>query len=125
MEIEREGKASDIIDLLLPDYEILPYGETGVVTKEMPDLEITLRDLIYKKEKIKIDDYYIAGHTREIEIPMATLAGSDSRGDGHVQGGFPKATIIFKDELKTGDKVAVLQSKDKQTLYVLFKIKEW
>lgn len=125
MGIEREGKASDIIDLLLPDYEILPYGETAEVTKEMPDLEITLRDLPYKKEKIKIDDYYIAGHEREIEIPSTTLTGSDSMGDAHISGGFPKAKIIFRDELKIGDKVAVLQSKDKQTLYVLFKVKEW
>ena len=56
---------------------------------------------------------------------MAQLTGSDSRGDSHVQGSFPKAKIIFKDELKAGDLVACLQSKDKQTLYVIYKIARW
>lgn len=100
----------------------LPFCEHATVISPLPDLKIKLRDITYKKENIFLDEYWISGHEREIEIPMAQLQGTDSRGDGHIQGAFPKAKIIFKDELKAGDQVAVLQSKDKQGLYVLFKI---
>ena len=103
----------------------LPYIETGEVISPLPDLVIKLRDLEYKKDLIKLDEYWVNGHEREIQLVSAPMTGSDSDGDAHIAGGFPKATIIFKDELEEGDLVACLQSKDKQTLYVLFKIARW
>lgn len=100
----------------------LPFCETATVVKPLPNIEIRLRDITYKKKQIKLDEYWVKGHEREIEIPDAELIGVDSHGDSHITGRFPKAKIIFKDELKAGDEVAVLQSRDKQTLYVLFRI---
>lgn len=117
----------DFARLFSPKDQIdaIPYCETGEVTMPLPDLEVTVRSLPYRKDQIKLDEYWVKGHEREIEIPMAPFNGSDTHGDGHVSGGYPKAKIIFKDELKVGDLVACLQSKDKQTLYVLFKIARW
>lgn len=124
---EKQNGAQEIVNLFdpRPEIEVLPYCETGEVISPLPDLVVKVRDIDYKKNNIKIDEYWVKGHEREIEIPMAQLTGSDSRGDSHVQGSFPKAKIIFKDELKVGDLVACLQSKDKQTLYVIYKIARW
>lgn len=124
---EKQNGAQEIVKLFdpRPEIEVLPYCETGEVISPLPDLVVKVRDIDYKKKNIKLDEYWVKGHTREIEIPMAQLTGSDSRGDSHVQGSFPKAKIIFKDELKAGDLVACLQSKDKQTLYVIYKIARW
>lgn len=124
---KKENPYSGMAQLFDPSesMESLPYMETGEVISPLPDLKIKVRDLEYKKENIKLDEYWVKGHEREIEIPMTSLTGSDSRGDSHVQGSFPKAKIIFKDELKAGDQVACLQSKNKQTLYVVFKIARW
>lgn len=124
---EKQNGAQEIVNLFDPSPEIavLPYCETGEVISPLPDLVVKVRDIDYKKKNIKLDEYWVKGHTREIEIPMTQLTGSDSRGDSHVQGSFPKAKIIFKDELKAGDLVACLQSKDKQTLYVIYKIARW
>lgn len=121
---KKQDGASEIIDILSPKDEInsLPYIETGEVISPLPNLKIKLRDLVYKKENIKLDEYWVKGHKRKITIPMATLTGADARGDSHVSGSFPDAVIIFKDELVVGDEVAVMQSKDKQTLYVFFRI---
>ena len=121
---KKQDAASEIIDIVSPKDEIngLPYIETGEVVSPLPDLKIKLRDLIYKKENIKIDDYWVKGHKRKITIPSSTLTGADSGKYSHIAGGFPDAEIIFKDELKKGDKVAVMQSKDKQSLYVFFRI---
>lgn len=121
---EKQNGAEEIVQLFdtSDDLKGLPYIETGKVTSPLPDLKIAFRDLEYKKENIKLDEYWVKGHEREIEIPMATLNGSDTHGDGHISGSFPKAKIIFKDELKSGDLVACLQSKDKQTLYVIYRI---
>lgn len=116
--------ASELIDILSPkdDIDGLPYVETGEVISPLPNLKVRLRDLVYKKENIKLDEYWVKGHKRKITIPSARLTGSDTHGDGHIEGGFPDAEIIFKDELVVGDEVAVMQSKDKQTLYVFFRI---
>lgn len=124
---EKQNGAQEIVNLFdpSPEIEVLPYCETGEVISPLPDLVVKVRDIDYKKNNIKLDEYWVKGHEREIEIPMAQLTGGDSRGDSHVQGSFPKAKIIFKDELKTGDLVACLQSKDKQTLYVIYKIARW
>lgn len=121
---KKQDAASEIIDILSPRDEIngLPYIETGEVISPLPDLKVKVRDLIYKKENIKIDDYWVNGHKRKITIPSASLTGADTRGDSHIEGGFPDAEIIFKDVLIVGDKVAVMQSKDKQSLYVFFRI---
>lgn len=108
-----------------PKFDGLPYCETAEVTSPLPNLVIKLRDLSYKKANIKLDEYWVKGHKRKIEIPSAPFTGSDSKGDAHISGGYPNAEIIFKDELKKGDLVACLQSKDKQTIYVLFKIARW
>lgn len=125
--MKKEDSAAGIVNLFSPQDELkkLPYIETAEVINPLPNLEIRLRNITYKKENIKLDDYWVNGHKREIEIPSATLTGSDSKGDAHIEGGFPKAYVIFKDELKAGDQVAVLQSKDKQTLYVLYRIARW
>lgn len=122
-----EDYASGIVKLFQPNEEInaLPYCETAEVVSPLPDLKIKLRGITYEKKQIKLDEYWVEGHTREIEILDAPLMGSDSDGDAHNSGAFPKATMIFKDELVSGDLVAVLQSKDKQTIYVLFKIARW
>ncbi|MGF0096022.1 DUF2577 family protein [Peptoniphilus sp. SGI.035] len=124
---EKNNGAAEIVKLFdpSPEIEVLPYCETGEVISPLPNLVIKMRDIKYKKENIKLDEYWVKGHEREIEIPRAQLTGNDSRGDSHVEGGFPKAKIIFKDELKAGDLVACLQSKDKQTIYVMFKIARW
>ncbi|KXA28967.1 hypothetical protein HMPREF3229_01599 [Peptoniphilus harei] len=124
---EKQNGAQEIVELFDPSPEIrvLPYCETGEVISPLPNLIVKVRDIEYKKKNIKLDEYWVKGHTREIEIPMATLTGSDSNGDGHIAGAFPKAKIIFKDELKVKDLVACLQSKDKQTLYVIYKIARW
>lgn len=121
---KKQDAAADIIDILSPKDEIngLPYIETGEVVSPLPDLKVKVRDLIYRKDNIKIDDYWVKGHKRKITIPSASLTGSDSKGDSHIAGGFPEAELIFKDELEVGDKVAVMQSKDKQSLYVFFRI---
>lgn len=121
---KKQDAASEIIDILSPKDEIngLPYIETGEVISPLPNLKIKLRDLTYKKENIKLDEYWVKGHKRKISIPSASLTGSDSMGNRHIEGGFPEAEIIFKDELVVGDEVAVMQSKDKQTLYVFFRI---
>lgn len=121
---KKQDAAADIIDILSPKDEIngLPFIETGEVVSPLPDLKVKVRDLIYRKDNIKIDDYWVNGHKRKITIPSASLTGADAKGDSHVAGGFPEAEIIFKDELKVGDKVAVMQSKDKQSLYVFFRI---
>lgn len=121
---KKQDAAAEIIDILSPKDEIngLPYIETGEVISPLPDLKVKLRDLIYRKENIKLDDYWVKGHKRKITIPSAKLTGTDARGDSHIVGGFPEAEIIFKDELEVGDKVAVMQSKDKQSLYVFFRI---
>lgn len=121
---KKQDAAADIIDILSPKDEIngLPYIETGEVVSPLPDLKVKVRNLIYRKDNIKIDDYWVKGHKRKITIPSASLTGSDSKGDSHIAGGFPEAEIIFKDELKVGDKVAVMQSKDKQSLYLFFRI---
>lgn len=121
---KKQDAASEIIDILSPKDEIngLPYIETGEVISPLPNLKIKLRDLTYKKENIKLDEYWVKGHKRKISIPSASLTGSDSMGNSHIEGGFPEAEIIFKDELVVGDEVAVMQSKDKQTLYVFFRI---
>nr|DAL69691.1 MAG TPA: Protein of unknown function (DUF2577) [Caudoviricetes sp.] len=118
---------SDFVQLFDdPDrFEALPYCETGQVVSPLPDLKVQLRDLTYVKDKIKLNEYWMPDHEREIEIPSAPMTGSDGRGDGHVAGGFPKAKIIFRDTLKAGDLVACLQSKDKQTLYVIYRIGRW
>lgn len=121
---KKQDAASEIIDILSPKDEIngLPYIETGEVVSPLPDLKVKVRDLIYRKYNIKIDDYWLNGHKRKITIPSSTLTGVDSGKDSHIAGGFPEAEIIFKDELVVGDKVAVMQSKDKQSLYVFFRI---
>lgn len=124
---KNENYANKFVELFNAEQDIktLPYCETATVISPLPDLEIQLRNITYKKKNIKLDEYWVTGHKREIEIPSATLTGTDSDGDGHISGGFPEAFIIFKDELKAGDQVAVLQSKDKQTLYVLYRIARW
>ena len=121
---KKQDAAAEIIDILSPKDEIngLPYIETGEILSPLPDLKVKVRDLIYRKDNIQIDDYWVNGHKRKITIPSASLTGADAKGDSHVAGGFPEAEIIFKDELKVGDKVAVMQSKDKQSLYVFFRI---
>lgn len=121
---KKQDAAADIIDILSPKDEIngLPYIETGEVVSPLPDLKVKVRDLIYRKDNIKIDDYWVKGHKRKITIPSASLTGADTKGDSHIAGGFPEAELIFKDELAVGDKVAVMQSKDKQSLYVFFRI---
>lgn len=127
MSLNKDDPAARIVDLFnpRPDMGRLPYVETATVLAPPPEMVVQLRDIKYKKERIKVNEYYTKGHEREIEIPMAAMSGSDSRGDSHVAGGFRKAKIIFKDDLKPGDKVAAIQSKDKQTLYVLCKIRGW
>ncbi|MET3616724.1 hypothetical protein ABID14_000344 [Peptoniphilus olsenii] len=124
---QKNNGAQEIVDLFdpSPEFESLPYCETGEVISPLPDLEIKVRDINYKKKNIKLDEYWVKGHEREIEIPSAPFIGADSKGDSHIAGGYPKAKIIFKDELKAGDLVACLQSKDKQTIYVIFKIARW
>lgn len=124
---KKQNGAQEIVELFDPgpEIEVLPYCETGEVISPLPDLVVKVRDIEYKKKNIKLDEYWVKGHTREIEIPMAPLDGSDTNGDGHIAGAFPKAKIIFKDELKAGDLVACLQSKDKQTLYAIYKIARW
>ena len=121
---KKHDAAAEIIDILSPRDEIngLPYIETGEVISPLPDLKVKVRDLVYRKDNIKLDDYWVKGHKRKITIPSAKLTGTDARGDSHIEGGFPEAEIIFKDELVVGDKVAVMQSKDKQSLYVFFRI---
>lgn len=121
---KKQDAAAEIIDILSPRDEIngLPYIETGEVISPLPDLKVKVRDLIYRKDNIKLDDYWVKGHKRKITIPSAKFTGTDARGDSHIEGGFPEAEIIFKDELEVGDKVAVMQSKDKQSLYVFFRI---
>lgn len=121
---KKQDAASEIIDILSPKDEIngLPYIETGEVISPLPDLKVKVRDLVYRKDNIKLNDYWVKGHKRKITIPSAKLTGTDARGDSHIEGGFPEAEIIFKDELIVGDKVAVMQSKDKQSLYVFFRI---
>ena len=127
MATNKDDPAARIVDLFNPNSDMarLPYIETATVIMPPPEMVVQLRDIQYKKERIKINEYYTKGHEREIEIPMAPMSGSDARGDGHVAGGFIRAKIIFKDDLKPGDKVAAVQSKDKQTLYVLCKIRGW
>lgn len=127
MSKNKDDPAARIVDLFNPNGDMarLPYIETATVIAPPPEMVVQLRDIQYKKERIKINEYYTKGHEREIEIPTAPMSGSDSRGDGHVAGGFIRAKIIFKDDLKPGDKVATVQSRDKQTLYVLYRIKEW
>ena len=124
---KKQNGAQEIVKLFDPgpEIEVLPYCETGEVISPLPELVVKIRDIDYKKKNIKLDEYWVKGHEREIEIPMAPLDGSDTNGDGHIAGAFPKAKIIFKDELKAGDLVACLQSKDKQTLYVIYKIARW
>ena len=124
---KKQNGAQEIVKLFDPgpEIEVLPYCETGEVISPLPDLVVKVRDIDYKKKNIKLDEYWVKGHEREIEIPMAPLDSSDTHGDGHIAGAFPKAKIIFKDELKAGDLVACLQSKDKQTLYVIYKIARW
>lgn len=124
---KKENPAVGIVKLFdpKPEIEVLPYCETGKVISPLPDLQIQVRDNIYKTKNIKLDEYWVKGHRREIEIETAPMKGSDSDGDSHSSGGFPKAYMIFKDELKVGDQVATLQSQDKQTLYVVFKIARW
>lgn len=121
---KKQDAASEIIDILSSKDEIngLPYIETGEVISPLPNLKVKVRDLIYKKENIKLNDYWVKGHKRKITIPSSTLTGADSGKHSHIAGGFPDAEIIFKDELIVGDKVAVMQSKDKQSLYVFFRI---
>lgn len=124
---EKQNGAQEIVNLFdpTPNFESLPYCETGEVVSPLPDLVIKMRDMEYKKKNIKLSEYWVGGHKREIQIPSTNIEGTDSKGDAHTKGGFPKAEIIFKDELKAGDLVACLQSKDKQTIYVLFKIARW
>lgn len=119
--------ASEIVGIFdpTPDIGKIPYCETGEVISPLPDLKIKVRDNIYIKQQIKLDEYWTKGHKREIEIPSATLTGSDTNGDEHISGGFPLAYIIFKDELVVGDLVTVIPSRDKQTLYVLNRIARW
>lgn len=121
---KKQDAAAEIIDILSPRDEIngLPYIETGEVISPLPDLKIKVRDLVYRKDNIKLDEYWVKGHKRKITIPSAKLTGADARGDSHIEGGFPEAELIFKDELVVGDRVAVMQSKDKQSLYVFFRI---
>lgn len=121
---KKQDAAAEIIDILSPRDEIngLPYIETGEVISPLPDLKIKVRDLVYRKDNIKLDEYWVKGHKRKITIPSAKLTGADARGDSHIEGGFPEAELIFKDELVVGDSVAVMQSKDKQSLYVFFRI---
>lgn len=121
---KKQDAAAEIIDILSPRDEIngLPYIETGEVVSPLPELKVKVRDLVYRKDNIKLNDYWVNGHKRKITIPSASLTGADARGDSHMAGGFPDAEIIFKDELVVGDKVAVMQSKDKQSLYVFFRI---
>lgn len=121
---KKQDAAAEILEIIDPSDEInnLPFIETGEVISPLPDLKVKLRDLVYRKDNIKLDDYWVKGYKRKITIPSAKLTGSDSRGDSHIEGGFPEAEIIFKDELEVGDKVAVMQSKDKQSLYVFFRI---
>lgn len=127
MATNKDDPAARIVDLFNPNSDMarLPYIETATVIVPPPEMVVQLRDIQYKKERIKINEYYTKGHEREIAIPMAPMSGSDARGDDHVAGGFIRAKIIFKDDLKPGDKVAAVQSKDKQTLYVLCKIRGW
>lgn len=122
--MENKNGAEGIVELFSPTKELqtLPYMDVGTVTNPLPNLEIEVNGIIYKNKEIRLDEYWVKGHKREIEIPMANLLGSDSDGDAHIAGSFPKADIIFKDELKAGDKVAVLKSKDKQAIFVFFRI---
>ena len=121
---KKQDAASEIIDILSPKDEIngLPFIETGEILSPLPDLKVKVRDLIYRKDNIKLNDYWVKGHKRKITIPSASLTGSDSMGNSHIAAGIPDAEIIFNDELVVGDKVAVMQSKDKQSLYVFFRI---
>lgn len=124
---KKEDSYTGIVNLFnpKPQMDTLPFIETGEIISPLPNLVIKVRELEMKKEKIKLDEYWVKGHKREIEIPSAPFTGSDSKGDSHIAGGYPKAYVIFKDELKAGDLVACLLSRDKQTLYVLFKIARW
>ncbi len=121
---KKEDYINEFIALFDPseDLEKLPYCETGEVESPLPNLKIKLRGLTYTQERIKLNEYWMPGHKRKITIPSTSFSGSDSRGDAHGSGGFPEAEIIFKDSLVAGDLVACLQSKDKQTLYVLYRI---
>lgn len=123
----KNNSAAEIVKIFDPTSAIdtISYCETGLVISPLPDLQVQVRDLVYKKEQIKLDEYWVKGHKREIEIPATELLGTDSDGNKHLQGAFPKATIIFKDELVEGDLVTVIPSKDKQTLYVLNRIARW
>lgn len=125
--MRQEDYAGEILDLMdpKPALDKLPYCETARVTQGPPEIQIELRGLIYDRSRIKANEYLVEGHKRQITIPSTSMTGTDSRGDGHVAGGFPDATIIFQDPLKAGDEVAVIPSKDKQTIYVLFKIGGW
>lgn len=124
MSKKKIDSAIEIMNLLSPEENInaLPYMETGEVISPLPNLKVRLRNIEYRKENIKLNEYWTKGHKRKIIIPHSKIEGIDASKVSHVSGGFPDAEIIFNDELKVGDLVAVMQSKDKQTLYVLYRI---
>lgn len=125
---KKEDTASELVEILgnKREFNALPYIETAKVVSPLPNLVIRLRDIEYKKDKIKLNEALEKDYKRQMHIPMQSFMGSDSNGDSHTSGGYPSNTnIIFDDGLKVGDDLAVLQSKDKQTLYVLFRIKRW
>lgn len=125
--MEKENNVNELFGIFNNDekFNSLSNIETGQVVSPLPELEIQVRNLTYKKENIKLNEYWLPSHRRDITIPSSALTGSDSKGDSHISGGFPEANIIYNDTLKAGDDVAVIQSQNKQTLYVLFRIARW
>lgn len=83
----------------------------GEVVSASP-LIVQIGDLQIDRDNILISDYLLSGHSRNYSTDRLIPNGSSS------------GNIRYTDTVKVGDKLAVLQTSDKQLYIIIARVKE-
>ena len=105
--------------------EHTPSGTSvGKVIAPPPDLQIAWNSIILKKERIYIDEYLLAGHTRMAHghITSKTQQGGHHVHSHDISSSYDE-TLILADTLKVGDLVEVTPLKGEQMFIVKCKLR--
>ena len=102
----------------------VPHGTSvGKIISPPPDIQIAWNNIILKKERIYIDEYLLAGHTR---LAQGHISSKTQEGGHHVHShdidNAYEETWILSDTLKEGDLVEVTPLKGDQLFIVKCKL---
>ena len=120
-----EQSVAKIVDLQhqIAEAHTPPGTSVGKIISPPPDIQIAWNNIIIKKERIYIDEYLLAGHTRTAKGEISTKTQPDGHHvHSHDIDNPYEETWILTDTLKEGDLVEVTPMKGEQLFIVKCKL---